>query len=371
MSSFSPIKLGVIGLGNIARLEFEAFKNSSFIDIVAICDRDREKVKRYAEAYSVPNVYSDEDEFFSDDEMEAVEILTPTPMHLNHVLKAIERGLHISCQKPVTNTVKEALKIKQALKNKNLKFRVNEFIIFYEPVIKAKELIDSGTIGTPQVIKVQTVIGHTKSKYQSEIDINGFRWRFSNESPGGHLFDDMIHKFALLDWLSNSKITKVTAVVKKGPFFFETPSAGIFEYENDNIIGLFDVSQTPELLIDSEYYGADEFVEVRGTKGIIWVTKISGNVFKLSPLILIDSEGIKHEFNDINASYLQGFINSAEHFAKSIREDFSPELSLESATRALRSCFACYKSSAEGRKTPIDAIEDKFSPSWWPLFSID
>jgi len=58
-------------------------------------------------------VYNDIDEFLADPDIDAVEVLTPTHLHHAHVLAALEAGKHVSVQKPVANTIEEAIEMGQ------------------------------------------------------------------------------------------------------------------------------------------------------------------------------------------------------------------------------------------------------------------
>ena len=72
----------------------------------------------------------------------------------------------------------------------------------------------------------------------------------TNESPGGHLFDDMIHKYAVALWLLDQDIVSVQAVVRRRDHYFE-PCAAIFEYEDPAVLGSMEVSYAPDMWLRS------------------------------------------------------------------------------------------------------------------------
>ena len=105
------IRLGVLGTGNIADLNVAGYLKHPDCDVLAVCDVDGALAKEAASRWGVGRAYSDMDELLADDEIDAVEILTPTHLHYAHVKAALAAGKHVSVQKPITNSVDEALEL--------------------------------------------------------------------------------------------------------------------------------------------------------------------------------------------------------------------------------------------------------------------
>ena len=152
------VRLGIIGTGNIAPLNVAGYLAHDRCDVVAVCDPRLEKATRMAAEWGVGKVYDSIDAILADDEIDAVEILTPTHMHRDHVVAAARAGKHVSCQKPIANSVAEAREMIAACKEAGVVFRVSECALHYPPLEKARELIAAGAIGTPQVIRVKTLV---------------------------------------------------------------------------------------------------------------------------------------------------------------------------------------------------------------------
>ena len=121
---------------------------------------------------------------------------------------------------------------------------------------------------TPTVVRIKTVVGRTESEFQANLDPAGYSWRFNDQSPGGHLFDDVMHKYAMALWLVDEHVRSVQAIVRQGPLFFEAPTVALWEYARDDLLGMMEVSYAPDMFIRSDYYGADEFFEIQGTRGL-------------------------------------------------------------------------------------------------------
>ncbi len=238
------VRLGVLGAGNIADMNVAGYIEHPHCDVLAVCDVDSAVAKDAAERWDVPRVYSDVDELLADDDIDAVEILTPTHMHYAHVGAALRAGKHVSVQKPITNTVDEAFELGRLAEDKGLTLRVSECFVHYPPLEQAKKLISEGAIGRPIGVRIRTIVGQTDSAYQAALRPEGYGWRLDKRSPGGHLFDDNVHKYAMALWLVDQDIVSVQAVVRRRDVFFE-PCAIIFEYEDPELLGTMEVQYAP------------------------------------------------------------------------------------------------------------------------------
>jgi predicted dehydrogenase len=273
----------------------------------------------------------------------------------------------VSCQKPIANDVGDARRMMEAAKDSGRVFRVTENCCHYPPLRKARDLIRDGAIGTPTVVRIKTVVGRTESKFQASLDPHGYTWRFNAESPGGHLFDDVMHKYAMALWLVDSDIHSVQSVVRQGPLFFEAPTVALFEYDREDLLGMMEVSYAPDMFIRSDYYGADEFFEVQGTRGFIWVTRLCGNLhLSLPPVVLYEEDGRQTSFAELDASYDGSFRRSATAFVDALLAGEDPDLDPAVATRALQLCFAVYQASNERRPVELSSIDGRISPNGWP-----
>ena len=163
------------------------------------------------------------------------------------------------------------------------------------------------------------MVGRSESDFQANLDPDGYVWRFDDRSPGGHLFDDVVHKYAMALWLLDEHVRSVQAVVRKGPLFFEAPTAALWEYERDDLLGLMEVSYAPWMLVRGHHYGADEFFEIQGTHGFLWVTRMSGEMLDLPPLVLYRSDGTTTTWADLDTRYEMSHHRSSADFIDALR----------------------------------------------------
>lgn len=360
------VRIGIAGIGNIAALNVAGYLEHERCDVVALCDPREDKAKSMAEEWGVPHVCASLDEMLSETDIDAVEILTPTYLHHDHVIATARAGKHISCQKPMANSVTEALEMLEEVKRAGVHFRITECAIHYPPLVKAKELVSQGAIGDPTMLRVKTVVGMTESAFQTGLEAEGYIWRLNHQSPAGHLFDDVVHKYAVALWLFDQDIRSVQAIVREAPAFFEAPTAAIWEYERDNLLGMMEVTYAPNMFIRSDYYGADEFFEIQGTDGFLWVTHLTGRMLDLPAVVLYGPDGTTTSFPSIDDDWGSSFRLASRHFVDALLEDRSPDMDGDLAVKVLQLCFAVYQAS--NSRSPVDpaTISASVSPPWWP-----
>jgi predicted dehydrogenase len=130
---------------------------------------------------------------------------------------------------------------------------------------------------------------------------------------------------------------------------------------------MMEVTYAPRMMIRSRYYGADEFFEIQGTDGFLWVTRATGEMLDLPPVMVRHPDGTTTSYSTIDANWLTGFKRSSAHFVDALLEGRDdPEMSGSLAVKTLQLCFAVYAASAQ--RAPVDpsTITDTVSPPWWP-----
>jgi predicted dehydrogenase len=361
------VRVGIVGVGNIATLNVPGYLEHEQCDVVALCDPRPDVLERRSREWGVERTYAALDALLADPDIDAVEILGPTPLHAEHVIAAARAGKHVSVQKPIANTVSEARRMVQAADEAGVILRVTEHACYYPPLRKARDLIRSGIIGDPTVVRIKTVVGRTESEFQANLDPAGYSWRFNDQSPGGHLFDDVMHKYAMALWLVDEPIRRVQAVVRQGPLFFEAPTVALWEYARHDLLGMMEVSYAPDMFIRSDYYGADEFFEIQGTRGFVWVTRLCGNLHvDLAPLVLYEETGKRSSFAELDASYDGSFRRAAGAFVDGVLAGETPDLSPQMGIEALQLAFAVYQASNEQRAVDPATIDESVTPTGWP-----
>ena len=151
------VRLGVLGAGNIAVMNVRGYLEDPRCDIVAVCDTDEEIGRMAAKKWGAQSSFTDLADMLADDSIDAVEILTPTHLHHDHVIAALEAGKHVSVQKPVANSVEDALEMQEVADRVGRTLRISECFVHYPPLELAKRLVAEGAIGKPTSLRIRTL----------------------------------------------------------------------------------------------------------------------------------------------------------------------------------------------------------------------
>src|SRR3712207_1120561 len=102
------IRLAIVGTGGMANGHAATFQAMKGCKVVAACDIDRARVEAFASKHNIPNIYTDVDEMLADDSIMAVSNVTPDAWHAPISLKAIAKGKHVLCEKPLATNYADA-----------------------------------------------------------------------------------------------------------------------------------------------------------------------------------------------------------------------------------------------------------------------
>jgi len=324
--------------------------------VVALCDAMPERATRRAREWGIaPRIYSDFKQVLDDPTIDAVELLTPTWMHADQIVAALGAGKHVSAQKPLAVSIAEADRIAAAVGRARTTFRVTENFLYYPPILKAKELLDAGVIGEPSLVRIHTTRAQHVTGQAIELDPDALVWRRDpGRNPGGALYDDGVHKYATAAlWIG--EIGDVSAIVSRGTDFIqETPSVATFRFKGRDCLGVIDYTYAPEMTMRSRYYRADEFFEIHGSRGIIWVTRCTGEMLDMPAVMVI--RGTETTSYQVPTDWRLGFDGAAVDFVDGLLEGRQPAQDIHAATRMLRVPLAIYEAARTGRTVSPESI---------------
>lgn len=141
------VKLGLIGAGGIAQAHCRAMSEVSGVEIIAASDLVKANAERTAERWGIPKTFTDYNEMLKMDELDGVVVCTPTAVHAPPTVAALKAGKHVLCEKPMEASLAAATEMVSTA-HKTGKILMIALKLRYTPqVIKAKEIIDAGTLG--------------------------------------------------------------------------------------------------------------------------------------------------------------------------------------------------------------------------------
>jgi predicted dehydrogenase len=184
----SDINWGIIGCGDVTEKKSgPAFNKVAGSRLVAVMRRDAEKAADYAKRHDVGKWYSDAEELMADKEVNAIYIATPPSLHLPYALEALEKGLNVYVEKPVTRNADEARQMAAAVKKSGSKLTVAHYRRAVPMFLYVKELLDKQTIGKVRTVQIR-MWQNSKPALIANVATN---WRVQPELSGGGYFHDL------------------------------------------------------------------------------------------------------------------------------------------------------------------------------------
>ena len=142
-----PVKVGVIGCGNISAAYLKAAKTFPVLDIVALSDMNAEAAAARSAEFGIPA--RSVEETLADPDIEIILNLTVPKAHVEVGLRALDAGKHVHSEKPLGVNVAEARKLLAAAKAKGLRLGSAPDTFLSGAQQRARQVVDEGLIGRP------------------------------------------------------------------------------------------------------------------------------------------------------------------------------------------------------------------------------
>ncbi len=232
------MKVSVAGCGSVSRSHLRVLKGLKSIEISSVTDIKKERADAAAKQYSCKAYYDFED-MLAEDKPDSIHICTPHFLHVPMAVSALEKGIHVLCEKPCAISAEELLLLRRAQDKSSASFGVCFQNRYIESVACAKNIIDNKTYG--EVASMRAVVHWCRNEDYYRDDWHG---TLSREG-GGVTVNQAIHTQDLLRYLIGSDVHSVVAHTfndhLKGVIEVEDTVHAIFTYKN-GVKALFDAT---------------------------------------------------------------------------------------------------------------------------------
>jgi len=201
------IKVGIVGFGKMGMLHGALLNKIDGFEVSAITDTSKIIIKAFHSL--LPNVkyFTSYQEMLSEVALDAIIITTPSFSHVPIAISAAGKNIHFFMEKPMSNSLDNALLLEMALEEKRIVSMVGFHMRYMPTFMKGKELLEEEVIG-----KVRHVEGEL---YVSDIFSPQKGWRYNPAmSGGGVVIDFAIHLLDLMHWYLG-EVVSIKGQVKK------------------------------------------------------------------------------------------------------------------------------------------------------------
>ncbi len=372
------VRIGIAGTSWWAdSMYLPALSRHPQADVRAIVGGHLEHTRDFAARWGVPAAYATFEEMLDAEPLDAVVILTPNLHHHPYTIRALKRGLHVLCEKPLGMASAQAREMTEAAERAGV-VNMCPFTYSFMPHARyTKELIDGGYIGRPY---------HLNMRYYADYGRDGrYIWRFDLGEAGAGVSGDLASHWAYIaGWLFGD-VAAVTAVFGRIVPRAARPDGAPFEAAEDSAMILLEFANgaTGNLHLSSVAYEPSRFGqlhawEFHGSEGTLHVTcdwddlqrvegvRIGGAEAdrtverpRLAELPIPDRfyEGLRR--GTVHETYKDTFRerdNMARGFVTAIATGGVAVPSFRDAWRVQRIVDAAGRSAREGRRVTIEEI---------------
>jgi predicted dehydrogenase len=337
------LRYGIVGAGSIAdKKHLKLYSESDDVELLAICDENGERAKVLADKYKIQNVYTDYIKMLDEIPLDFISVCVPNYLHEPVTVKALEKGVHVYCEKPAALNAGAVRNMVNAKNKSGKKLMIGLNNRFTNSAFFLKNYIEQGNLGD---------VYHIKCGWRRRREIPGKGSWFTDKSlsGGGPLIDLGVHMIDLAMYLTDnwqpvsvssevySKFSENTCRNNRaygfagdGIYNVEDMSVGFIRFSNGCTIS-FEFSWASNIEKEYKYY------ELLGDKG--------GAFFAEDKLKLYSEIG--DTLVDIypNTNYSHDAMNELKHFIDCIKSDSMPISTPEQAVKVMSIIDAAYASS--------------------------
>ncbi|MEM7030878.1 MAG: Gfo/Idh/MocA family oxidoreductase [Chloroflexota bacterium] len=207
-NSLEPIRVGIVGVGQIGKQHVNNYHNIAGAEIVAVADLNEAEAKRVANEYNIPHVYSDFRELLKRDDIQAVDVCLHNNFHAPVTIEALKAGKDVFCEKPMAGAYIDAERMLNTAQEAGQKLCIQLRNIFLKETKAIKTLIDAGELGK---------IYHARStgwRRRGRPFVDGYgtpTFVQKQNSGGGALYDmGVYHITTMLHLLGNPEVLRIS-----------------------------------------------------------------------------------------------------------------------------------------------------------------
>lgn len=315
------IRVGVIGCGAISHSHLRSYAKSGRAQIMAVADPIQAVAEARAQEYGAKS-HTDFHDLLRTEDLHAVSICTPPLTHRAITERAVARGMHVLCEKPLAMSVAEGKAMVAAAKRANVHLLTAFCNRFYTPIVKAKEWIDAGKLGR---------LHHLRLRFAG-VELMAGTWLADPAQGGGILWESGQHYVDLFRYL----VGEMKEIYAKGSTLAQdipgTDTIAFMAESVDGVVGTLEASwSSPH---------SKKCVEVYGERGAIVIDLLSGRSrFSLDHV----TERLESDIGGHDRFYME-----ISHFLDCVAGNATPIVTGEDGVEAMRLITAARQSIETG-----------------------
>lgn len=348
----ASLKVAVIGTG-MGRYHMQEFAELPNVKLAAVCDLNRAEATRFAREYGADVVVTDYHDLWAVPNLDAISIAVPNYLHAPIAIEALERGLHVLCEKPMATTLQDARRMVETAEAQNKRLMIGMSQRFKPESLALHGMVESGRLGEIYYARGTWIRrrGTPVVHFGSGGSMGRGTWFVKGEqSGGGALFDIGVHMYDLTWWLMGTpKPVAVSAASyaklwvdefarREIPFDVDELSSALVRFE-DGASAFFDVSWAAN---------QDNEINVR-----VFGTEAGFQVYP--PVVYSEPRWGELHADAVEVKQVEAGLNPRKHFVDCIRDPEAPMIASGRECLSVMAVLdAVQRSAASGREVEVD-----------------
>jgi predicted dehydrogenase len=316
------IRIGLIGAGSVGSWHLNSYRKAG-ATIVAVADPNQELGEKRAANFAC-RFHADYRTMLDTELLDAVSVCTPPFLHREHVTAALDRGLHVLCEKPFAATLEDALAMKSAAAQSKQTLLVGFVHRFYEPAQRARRYAQEGGLGKVISFHNRFAVDNRKAPRDWVLD--------PRRAGGGTFMDTAMHSVDLFRFVIG-EIVAVTAHQRTVAEGLQVEDTGVLVLRAESgVLGVIEADwMTP--VVDYRF-------SVYGMNGAV---RVGYEPAELLSWIGAAGSWTREELTSVEP--MARFDREIDHFLNCVRGTEQPAVTAWDGLRALQVIQAAYAST--------------------------
>jgi len=329
------IGMGLVGAGFLADKFASCYKQDPRVELVAVASKTKKHAERFAKKYGMKSWYTDYEEMFKRDDIDAVNVCVPNFLHSPVTISAAEHGKHVLYTKPLAISMGQADRMVRACRRTGVKLMYGENWLYTPAAERIRKILEEGALGRLLAIEAREQHSGSHSPYATRKEY----------CRGGVLIHMTVHPIGFIMHMMGRPVRRVYA-------------------ELGNLLHNIEVEDYAVLLMRFEGGGSgiaqanyitkggmQDRIEIYGSEGMAFI-----NLTHSNPICIYSDVGYSYVVEKasmsrgwtspvIDENYQYGFYNMLRHFIDCLVEDKEPMSTGEFGREVLRVVSAGYESN--------------------------
>ncbi len=290
-------KIGFIGAGWWATANhMPALAARDDVELTAVCRLGADELQMVKERFGFEYATEDYRQLLEIDDLDGVVVASPHTLHFEHASAALERGLHVMCEKPLTTTAADARRLVELAAERGLQIVV-PYGWHYKPYLQeAKRRLEDGAVG-----KIEFLMCHMASPVRGLLEGGRFdatgggmfdlvfepgsdTWADPQRAGGGYALAQMSHSAGMAFWMTGLRAESVMALTSGPTSRVELYDAFSVKFEGGAIGTFSGAGAVPDdkgFQLDVRVYGSEGLMLVDVDRARLEVQRYDGNHFSM------------------------------------------------------------------------------------------